>query len=121
VANPSSYVQPTLTARFPYGFDALPQSLSNDDVLRRYLAQPMTILVGTDDVLNKSLDMRPAAMAQGATRYERARNVFDMAQALARARGWTFNWRLIEVQGAGHDVQAMYGGNEIDIALFGVQ
>lgn len=118
VANPSSYVQPTLTARFPYGFAALPQSLSNDDALRRYLAQPMTILVGTDDVLSKSLDMRPAAMAQGATRYERARSVFDMAQALARARGWTFNWRLVEVQGVGHDVEAMYGGKQVDMALF---
>lgn len=121
VANPSSYVQPTLAARFPYGFGALPQSLSNDDALRRYLARPMTILVGTDDVLHKNLDLRPAAMAQGATRYERARNVFAMAQAEARARGWTFNWRLVEVPGVGHDVEAMYGGKHLDMAPFGTQ
>jgi poly(3-hydroxybutyrate) depolymerase len=121
VANPSSYVAPTRAARFPYGFGALPQSLSSDDALRRYLAQPMTILAGTDDLLDRNLDVRPAAMAQGATRYERARNVFDMAQALARTRGWTFNWRLVEVQGVGHDVEAMYGGGHLDVALFGTQ
>ena len=33
VANPSSYVAPAHVARFPYGFGALPQSLSNDDAL----------------------------------------------------------------------------------------
>ena len=121
VANPSSYLAPTSAARFPYGFGALPQSLSNDDALRRYLAQPMTILAGTDDVADDNLDVRPPAMAQGATRYERARNVFDMARNLARARGWTFNWRLVEVQGVGHDVEAMYAGDPLDIALFGTQ
>ena len=118
-ANPSSYLAPTRSARFPYGFGALPQSLSNDELLRRYLAQPMTILAGTDDVLDRDLDVRPLAMEQGATRYERARNVFDMAQAAARARGWTFNWRLVEVPGVGHDVEAMYGGKPLDAALFG--
>lgn len=121
VANPSSYVAPTRAARFPYGFGALPQSLSNDDTIRRYLAQPMMILAGTDDVQDRNVDMRPPAMAQGATRYERAQNVFDVARDLARTRGWTFNWRLVEVQDVGHDVESMYGGNHLDVALFGPQ
>lgn len=121
VANPSSFVAPTRTARFPYGFGALPQAMSTDDALRRYLARPMTILAGTDDVLDDNLDTRPAAMAQGATRYERAQHVFSTAQSLARAHGWAFNWRLVEVRDVGHDVGAMYGGNEINSALFGTQ
>lgn len=121
VANPSSFVAPTRDARFPYGFGALPRAMSSDDALRRYLARPMTILAGTDDVSDDNLDTRSAAMAQGATRYERARNVFNMARSLAHARGWAFSWRLVEVRGVGHDVQAMYGGNEIDIALFATQ
>lgn len=121
VANPSSFVAPTRNVRFPYGFGALPQTMSNDNALRHYLARPMTILAGTQDVLDDNLDMRPAAMAQGATRYERARNIFNMAQSLAHANGWPFNWRLVEVRGVGHDVASMYGGNEIDIALFGTQ
>jgi len=121
VANPSSFVAPTRTARFPYGFGALPEAMLTDDALRRYLARPMTILAGTDDMLDDNLDTRPAAMAQGATRYERAQNVFSTAQSLARARGWAFNWRLVEVRDVGHDVGAMYGGNEINIALFGTQ
>ena len=121
VANPSSFVAPTRDARFPYGFGALPQTMSNDDTLRDYLARPMTILAGTQDVLEDNLDMRPAAMAQGATRYERAQNIFNMPQSLARANGWPFNWRLVEVRGVGHDVEGMYGGNEIDTAFFGAQ
>jgi poly(3-hydroxybutyrate) depolymerase len=121
VANPSSYVQPTRAARFPYGFGALPDPMSTDAMLQRYLAQPLTILAGTADILSKNLDVRPPAMAQGATRYERARNVFDHARGVARERGWKFNWRLVEVPGIGHDVKGMYGSSQADLALFGKQ
>jgi pimeloyl-ACP methyl ester carboxylesterase len=119
VANPGSYVQPTRAARFPYGFGALPDPLSDDAMLQRYLAQPMTILTGTADALDENLDRRPAAMAEGANRYERARNVFNTARALARERRWKFNWHLIEVPGVGHDVEAMYRSPQAGLALFG--
>ena len=119
VANPGSYVQPTRAARFPYGFGALPDPLSDDAMLQRYLAQPMTILTGTADTLDENLDKRPAAMAQGANRYERARNVFHTARDLAHQRGWKFNWHLIEVPGVGHDVEAMYKSPQAGLALFG--
>lgn len=121
VANPSSHVQPTRAARFPYGFGALPVQLSDDAMLQRYLAQPMTIPAGTADILDKNLDVRPAAMAQGATRHERARNVFNMGQTVARERGWKFNWRLVEVPDVGHDVEAMYHSPQVDFALFRAQ
>ena len=119
VSNPSSYVVPSRDARFPYGFGALPPSIANNETLRRYLAQPMTIFAGQEDVLDENLDMRAAAMAQGATRYDRARNVFRLAKAIANERGWTFNWTLVEVPGVGHDVTRMYGSPQVDFALFG--
>jgi len=119
VANPGSYVQPTRAARFPYGFGALPDPLSDDAMLQRYLAQPMTILTGTADALDENLDRRPAAMAEGANRHERARNVFNTARALARERRWKFNWHLIEVPGVGHDVEAVYKSPQASLALFG--
>lgn len=119
VANPSSYVRPSLQARFPYGFGGLPENMADEPAIRRYLAQPMTILLGTADVLTKNLDQLPLAMQQGATRYERGRNEFHAAQELARDKGWEFNWRLVEVPGVGHDAKGMYRSAQAEAALFG--
>jgi poly(3-hydroxybutyrate) depolymerase len=119
VANPSSYVRPSLQARFPYGFGGLPENMADEPAIRRYLAQPMTILLGTADVLTKNLDQLPLAMQQGATRYERGRNAFHAAQELARDKGWEFNWRLVEVPGVGHDAKGMYRSAQAEAALFG--
>lgn len=41
-----------------------------------------------------------------------------MAQTPARNRGWNFDWRLIEVPGVGHDVEAMYASPDAYLALF---
>lgn len=118
VTNPSSYVAPTRAARFPYGFGDLPPEFSDDDNLRRYLAQPVTFFLGTADVSTRDLDMLPPAMQQGERRYQRGHNVFRMAQTLARERGWEFNWRLVEVPGVAHDVRRMYGSPQASAALF---
>ena len=119
VANPSSYVAPTPAARFPYGFGDLPESLANEAAIRRYLSQPVTIMVGTADVLvTPDLDVRPEAMHQGATRYERGRAIYAAAEALAKKNGWPFNWRLIEVPGVGHDATGMYRPRYLEDALF---
>ncbi len=119
VANPSSYVRPARQARFPYGFGDLPEQMADESAIRRYLAQPITILLGTADLLARNLDLLPPAVQQGATRYERGRNAFHAAQELARDKGWEFNWRLVEVPGVGHDAQGMYRSPQIAAALFG--
>jgi pimeloyl-ACP methyl ester carboxylesterase len=119
IANPSSYMRPTRQARFPYGFGDLPQNMADESAVRRYLAQPITILVGTADLGTGNLDLLPPAMQQGATRYERGRNAFHAAQDLARDKGWEFNWRLIEVPGVGHDARGMYHSPQAEAALFG--
>jgi hypothetical protein len=84
--------------------------MASDSELRRYLAQPMTLLLGTADVkVTPDLDTRPPAMRQGANRHERGLNVFRAAQALAKDKGWQFNWKLDEVPGVGHSAPGMYG------------
>lgn len=120
IANPSTYLWPTRSERFPFGFGGLPEALANDEVIRRYLAQPITVLLGTaDDKRDTSLNVQAGAERQGPNRYQRGINTFREAQQLARDRGWEFNWRLVEVPGVAHSAQRMYSAPETDAALTG--
>lgn len=119
-ANPGSLLFPSRDQNFGYGFGGLPAELSSDDVLRRFLAAPVTLYLGTDDIYPKpSFDDSPAGMKQGAHRLERGRNCFEYAQKLARERGWAFHWRKVETPGIGHDAAAMFAARESEDALFG--
>ena len=119
-ANPGSHLFPTREMDFGYGFGGLPAELSSDDVLRRYLAAPLTIYLGTDDIYPRpSFDASEAAMKQGPHRLARGRNCFDAAQKLARERGWAFNWRKVETPGIGHEAAFMFAAKEAGAALFG--
>ena len=81
--------------------------------LRRYLAQPIVLLLGTADVKrDRGLNVRPGAMQQGQNRYERGRNLYATAQRIAQERGWELRWRLIEVPGVGHSARRMIGAAE---------
>lgn len=119
-ANPGSHLFPNREMEFGYGFGGLPPELSNDDVLRRYLAAPLTIYLGTDDIYPRpSFDASEPAMKQGPHRLARGRNCFEAAQKLARERGWAFNWRKVETPGIGHDAAFMFAAKEAADALFG--
>lgn len=119
IANPSTYVWPTRNERFPLGFGGLPDALGSDEAIRRYLAQPVTIFLGTADVKrDRNLNVREDAMRQGWNRYERGLNAFRAARDVAQDKGWTFNWRLVEVPGVGHSARRMYASPEADSALF---
>lgn len=110
IANPSTYLWPSRDERFPYGFGGLPAPLADDAVLQRYLAQPVTVLLGTADIKRgKTLNIRAGAERQGANRYERGHNAFNAAQQLALKHGWDFNWRLVEVPDVGHSARRMFG------------
>jgi poly(3-hydroxybutyrate) depolymerase len=100
-ANPGAHIFPSRDLPFPYGFAELPNELGDDAALKRFLAQPLTLYLGTADVLEKELDMSPTAMKQGPTRIERGRTCFKLAQELATKRGWEFNWNVIEAEGIG--------------------
>ncbi len=108
IANPSSWLFPGREQTFPYGFGGLPEELADDAAIRRYLAQPLTILLGTDDKLADSLDTRTGAMRQGENRYARGINAYRAAQAIAQQHGWPCNWQLLEASGVGHHAQRMF-------------
>jgi len=118
ITNAGTYLWPTRGMRFPDGFGGLPPQWSNDDGIRRYLAQPLTLLLGTADVRQDAdLSTRASAMAQGANRYERGLNAYKTAQAAALARGWPFNWKLVEVPDVGHSAARMFRSEQAAGAL----
>jgi pimeloyl-ACP methyl ester carboxylesterase len=107
-ANPGTLIFPTREQRFPFGFGELPSDLSGDEQLQAYLAAPLTFYLGTADLLEENLDMSEQAMAQGKTRYARGHACFAMGRALAKERGWTCNWQLVEAPDVGHSAGAMF-------------
>ena len=118
VANPSTYLWPTREAHFPFGFGGLPDAIGSEEAIRRYLAQPVTIFLGTSDVVRDgTLNVTAGAMRQGLNRYERGLQVFQTARELAKNRGWDFNWRLVEAPGVGHSARAMYASPQVDAAI----
>jgi pimeloyl-ACP methyl ester carboxylesterase len=118
-ANPGTHLFPNHDLPFPYGFGQLPAELSNDDVLRRYLGQPLTIYLGTADTQSDDLDDSENANKQGATRYQRGLNAFRAAEHLAKLKSWEVNWRLVEAKDVGHSARAMFADPMVDRALFG--
>jgi hypothetical protein len=108
IANPSTYVLPRLDVDAPYGLGGVYAPRTAESVLRRYLAAPVTIFLGREDTGERMLAKGRDARAQGETRYDRGLNTFAMARQEARARGFAFNWRLVEVPGVGHNAGRMY-------------
>jgi poly(3-hydroxybutyrate) depolymerase len=119
-ANPGSDLFPTREMLYPYGFGRLPDELSDDDQLRKYLAQPLTLYLGTKDTeLDNDLDKSSGANKQGLNRFERGHNAFRLAQELAQSKGWPFGWRLVEAPGVGHDHTLMFNAPACKEALLG--
>lgn len=119
-ANPGSLLFPVREQKFGYGFGGLPPDLQSDDAVRRYLAAPLTLYLGTGDVLpSNNFDASAEAMLQGASRLERGRACFAAAEKLAKERGWEFGWRKVETPGIGHSATRMFAAKEVEDALFG--
>ena len=109
VANAGTHLFPTRSLPYPFGFGGLPEELSRDDVLKNYLAQPLVFYQGAEDTeRDEYFDVTPPAEKQGKTRLERGRNVFAAGQTLAKEKGWTCRWRLVEAGGVGHDHEKMF-------------
>jgi hypothetical protein len=118
VMSPGSCLFPTRELRFGLGFGGLPNEFSSDERIRRYLAQPITIYIGTNDT---ELGQLPTgdAYAQGVHRYSRNLRWFNEAMDLAYEREWEFNWRLVIADGPGHSPPDMFNHAQIENALFG--
>jgi pimeloyl-ACP methyl ester carboxylesterase len=108
ITNPSSYVMPSSSVAAPFGFGGVYSGAAATAQLRAYLAQPITIFLGQDDVGGKNLSETPEARAQGATRYARGLNTFRAAEKAATQQGWAFGWRLVVVPGVGHSSKEMF-------------
>lgn len=118
-ANPGSDLFPTRDMPFGYGFGALPEPLSSDKVIRAYLAQPLTIYLGSgDNGPDEYFDDSDEAMKQGAGRFQRGIACFEAAQKLANSKGWEFGWRLVKAPGVLHDHTAMFNHPACERALF---
>ncbi len=113
-----SVVFPTRELKFGLGFGGLPDELSNDERIRRYLALPMTVYIGTNDTEMAQLPQGDA-YAQGVHRYSRNIRWFNEAMDLAHERKWEFNWRLVIADGPGHSPHDMFYHPQIQNALFG--
>jgi hypothetical protein len=108
---------PSLNEPAPYGFAGVYPPDQAQDALRRYLAAPITVLLGADDTGSKNLATDNSAQSQGATRLERGQKVFYQAEATARAHNWPFHWQVAVVQDVGHDAAHMFSSKEASDAL----
>lgn len=115
ISNPSSYTLPTVNAEFPYGFGGLPAEIQTEEMFKAYLAQPVTIYVGSKDIIrDEYFDDSEKADAQGRTRFERGQNAYNFARKLAIEKNWTFRWKLVIAEGIEHDHEKMF--NHADCA-----
>lgn len=117
--NPGSHLFPRRDWDFGYGFGGLPAGLGDEAALRRYLAAPLTLYLGTGDILTdtSNLDQSAGARQQGPHRLARGRACFEFARKLAAERGWAFHWRKVETPGIGHDGGGMFAAPEMAEAL----
>ncbi len=117
IANPSSHVAPSLKERVPYGFRAAGAPPLESELLKRYLAQPITLYLGSDDVGEFRLLKNRAAQRQGTNRLERGRAIYQQAVRISAQNGWTLNWRLVEAPGIGHSGRGMLRAPEAAAAI----
>lgn len=116
--SPGSALFPTREMEYGLGFGGLPEEWATDERIRRYLALPLTVAIGTHDTEEGQLPTGDA-FDQGVHRYSRNLRWFNTAMDLAHTRGWEFNWRLVIAHGAGHDPPEMFHHPQMGNALFG--
>lgn len=118
-ANPGTHLFPNEQMSGGYGFGSLPASLGGDEGLKRYLAAPLTIYLGTadNDPNHQSLDNSAAAKLQGPHRLARGRACFEAAEKLAKDRSWPFAWRKVETPCIAHEGGRMLAAPEAVQAL----
>lgn len=104
--NPGWYTLPTLDRNFPEGLGRLGLDKA---ALARWLAYPMHIFAGDQDTDtdDPNLPAQVEALKQGPHRYGRAQFVYDFARREAERLGLPFHWKLVRVEGIGHDGAAM--------------
>lgn len=119
-ANPSSWPFPTRALDYGYGFGGLPEVLSNDEMIKKFLARPLTIYLGTaDNTPDSDTDMSDGALVEGAARYQRGKAFFQFAKTVSERKKWPCNWTIVEAEGVNHDHEKMFNHPSCEKALFG--
>lgn len=99
-ANSGWYILPDAEYSFPYG---LRGSSISSTLMRRALATPMVILLGSEDTeRGRNLRSVKETEIQGPHRLARGHYFHKRSEKAARALGVSFKWSVSEVPGAGH-------------------
>lgn len=95
---------------WPYSVKDTP--MASDESLKQFLDKKLIIQIGVADSvkMGKNVPTNPAAIAQGEVRYERAWNFYNASKALAKEKGYKFNWKIVPVDGVGHASIGMIHG-----------
>jgi poly(3-hydroxybutyrate) depolymerase len=113
-ANPGWYLLPDENNYYPCGIADLPPQAV--DLATAY-AGNLVITLGTEDNDPDAdgLNHSSCAEMQGTNRYDRGHFFYEYARKDALNRSLPFNWKLVEVEGVGHDADAMVhaGADEI--------
>ena len=106
-----------------YGFDGAPGyvDVGLRQSLERYLGRDVTIVLGALDTDHASplLEVSPAAMAQGANRFDRGLHYDQHVRRLAHAAGIPARHRLIQLAGVGHTADGVLAAPQIRQIVFG--
>ena len=115
-ANSGWYTVPDQDTDFPYGLRQGPGDKDTD--LERMLAQPLTVLLGSEDIDPDADGLRSNAESdeQGATRFDRGFYFFRTGQGVAEHMETAFAWEIEIVNGVGHSNAGMV--EEAAAALF---
>lgn len=105
-ANAGSYTMPVLDIDYPYGLRGAPVDEAG---LKRALAMPLVVLLGTADIdpNHRELPRDPEAMAQGPYRLARGNTFYATAKAAADRLHTPFNWTLQFAPGVAHSDRDM--------------
>jgi poly(3-hydroxybutyrate) depolymerase len=99
-ANSGWYILPDGEYEFPYGLKGAPISQA---MLRKAFATPMIILLGQEDTeRGRNLRRVPETEVQGPHRLARGHFFYKRSANVAQRMGAAFDWRVVEVPGAGH-------------------
>ncbi|OAJ68970.1 hypothetical protein [Gluconobacter cerinus] len=115
--NPATYVEPETDSPVPYGFNGWPENTQQQSI-KHYLAEHLTILLGSDDVETTLEAGRIAqAMGQGRNRLERGQWAYAQAREEAYRLDVPFNWDIDIVPNTGHDGPKMLASPELREAV----
>ncbi|MCA3124771.1 MAG: hypothetical protein ING90_19165 [Rhodocyclaceae bacterium] len=110
-ANPRTTLMPNRSLDFPWGFGQLPGSMASEPAIRAYLAQPLTLVLGS------SRADRAVGGPAGDSLLARGRNLLSAGRQAALESGRPVYWRLVEVADAGDDAGRLFSSPAVLQAL----